>query len=233
MNTIKTLLVILCIANFNCGQDAKSNTKFASYSILDLEVQNGLKINSKLLSDIAKAIGKKPENFKREVYKFDESGNEDNYVLDKGLIFKFIDEQKAHVIFEKFYKKVIEGNNYIFLTNMDFDDDYNTYYDIVIIDNSDPFKLIERIGTHGINYDVYNHDVLRKMKEWDQDVDFVFVVVDESRIHAYMQKLPEDIQQFSSDVYDFCPDVIDQGYGSMDVMISDYKESKYFWLWWD
>jgi len=54
-----------------------------------------------------------------------------------------------------------------------------------------------------------------------------------SRIHAYINKLPNDIKTFTSEVYEFCPDVIDQGYSFMEEMISDYNESKDFWLWWD
>ncbi|MCH2196996.1 MAG: DUF4253 domain-containing protein [Kordia sp.] len=48
-----------------------------------------------------------------------------------------------------------------------------------------------------------------------------------------MNKLPNDIKTFTSEVYEFCPDVIDQGYSFMEEMISDYNESKDFWLWWD
>ncbi len=54
-----------------------------------------------------------------------------------------------------------------------------------------------------------------------------------ARIHAYMQKLPEDISKFTDEVYKFCPDVIDQGYESMNEMVKDYNNNKYFWLWWD
>ncbi|WP_460219448.1 DUF4253 domain-containing protein [Psychroserpens sp. MEBiC05023] len=194
---------------------------------------NGLNINSELLSNIINDIKEEPIKLNREVWTYDREGNEQHYFLDKGLIFKFVNEEKAHSIFNKYYKNITKGNNYLFLTNMQFDKSYKTYYDIVIIDGADPFKLIEQIGTNGVNYDIYNPDIIKQLKEWDEQVNFKLVVIDDSRIHAYMTKLPNDINTFTSEVYEFCPDVIDQGYSSMEDMILDYKTNQYFWLWWD
>ena len=221
------LFTVSCLNNNESKSDiALSTTKH------DVDT-NGFKIDKELLSKIAKDIKKEAFPLNREVWNFDKNGNETNYVLNKGLIFNFVDEQKAHSIFNTYHEKVIQGNNYIFLTNMDFDDAYNSYYDIIIIDGSDPFKIIEQIGTNGLNYDIYNDDIIKKLKAWNALIDFKFVVIDEARIHVYMNKLPNDLQKFSSDVYKFCPDVIDQGYGSMAEMMLDYKENRYFWLWWD
>lgn len=222
------ILTISCLNKNNSKSDFVSNLVIANID------KNGLNIDAQLLSDITKDIKKEPEKLNREVWNYDKEGNEEHYFLDKGLIFKFVNEQKAHSIFNKYIDKVVKGNNYMFLTNMDFDDSFtNTYYDIIIIDGSDPYDIIKRIGTNGVNYDIYNSDVVNKLKEWNDQVNFKFVVIDVSRIHAYMGKLPNNIQSFSKDVYAFCPDVIDQGYGSMNKMISDYEENKYFWLWWD
>lgn len=229
----KTFYFLLLVASVSClnKTEPKSDPtpNPASFEI----DKNGLKIDPELLTDIKNDIKKKPIKLNREVWNYDREGNEEHYFLNKGLVFKFVNEQKAHSIFNNYHNKVVKGNNYIFLTNMDFDESYNIYYDVVIIDGSDPFKIIEQFGTNGVNYDIYNPDIIKKLKEWDEQVNFKFVVIDVSRIHAYMNKLPNDISKFSSEVYKFCPDVIDQGYSSMEEMISDYKENKYFWLWWD
>ncbi|WP_299118954.1 DUF4253 domain-containing protein [uncultured Winogradskyella sp.] len=229
----KLVYIFIFLATVSCLNKGESKVDLASNSAIQDNHQNGLTIDKELLSEIKKAVKKEPIQLNREVYNFDKDGNETNYVLGKGLVFKFIEEQKAHAIFNRYYDKVVAGNNYIFLSNMDFDESYNSYYDIIIMDGSDPFKIIEQIGTNGLNYDVYNQDILNQLKAWHAEVDFKFVVIDVARIHAYMNKLPKDLSKFTSDVYEFCPDVIDQGYSDMDEMISDYKDNKYFWLWWD
>ena len=196
-------------------------------------IEYGIEINSEILNQIKDETGKQGEKLKREIWKYYRDKEEEKYVLEKGVIFKFIKENKAHEIFNKFHDKLFKNGNYLFLTNLDFDDSYDTYYDVVIIRCSDQFELISLIGTDGVNYDLYNDDIVKQLKDWHKKVGFKIETVDGARIHAYMENLPSDLNQFTKDVYKFCPDVIDQGYGSMEEMIKDYKESKYFWLWWD
>lgn len=229
----KVVYFVIFIALISCLDRHGKKADMASNLDLELKEKSGLNINSKLLTRITSEIKKEPIKLNREVYNYDEEGEETHYFLDKGLVFKFVNDDKAHSVFNKYYDEVIKGGNYIFLTNMDFDESYNTFYDVVIIDGSDPFKLIKKIGTNGVNYDVYNAGIVKQLEEWNAQVDFRFVVIDVARIHAYMGKLPNNLKHFSEEVYEFCPDVIDQGYSSMDEMILDYKTNKYFWLWWD
>ncbi|MEM6685231.1 MAG: DUF4253 domain-containing protein [Bacteroidota bacterium] len=224
---------LLLVAAISCSDAPKATPTNASKTPAESIDTNGLNIDATIIRDIQNNLKKKPVALNREVWNYDKEGNETHYFLKKGLVFKFINDQKAHAIFNTYHDKIVAGNNYIFLTNMDFDESYNTYYDIVIIEGADPFKIIEQIGTNGVNYDVYNSDVVTQLKAWDAQVDFKFVVMDVARIHAYMKTLPNDLAKFTSEVYKFCPDVIDQGYSSMKEMITDYKSNKYFWLWWD
>ncbi|RNC86909.1 MAG: DUF4253 domain-containing protein [Winogradskyella sp.] len=232
MKRIFQFLFVLLFASCINKVESKVNVA-SSFNPIELD-KNELNIDANLLSDIKSDIKKKPIKLNREVWNYDKDGNEEHYFLNKGLVFKYVNEKKAHSVFNKYIDEVVKGNNYIFLTNMDFNESFtSTYYDVIIIDGADPFDIIKRIGTNGINYDIYNSDVIKTLKEWNDEVNFKFVVIDVSRIHAYMDKLPKNIKAFSKKVYAFCPDVIDQGYSSMDEMILDYKENKYFWLWWD
>jgi hypothetical protein len=226
------LLVILYFGMTSCG-NLKTNSLNKSLSGLDTLDKNGLVIDIEILSSIVAETGKKWEPFNKEVWKYLRDGDEENYKIDTGIIFKFIDIETAQSIFTKYSKKVQNEGNYLFLTNLDFDSNFNSYFDIVIINRPDPYEIIDLIGTGGINYDVYTDDVIRKLKQYDSLVDFTIEVIGEARIHAYMAKLPDSLSRFTADVYKFCPDVIDQGYDSMEEMIEDYKLNKYFWLWWD
>ena len=229
----KILFFAFIIGLISCG--GKTGTAMDTQTTVireDLD-KNGLEIDLKVLSFIEQESDKKCEPLKREVWKYMKDGSEEHYFLDTGVVFKFVNENSAQTIFRKYHDKILATGNYLFLTNLDFDESYNSYYDIVIINCSDPFKLIQLIGTNGVNYDLYNDDIINKLKEWDSQIGFKFEVIDVSRIQASMDKLPKDISKFTAEVYEFCPDVIDQGYGDMEAMMSDYKQNKYFWLWWD
>jgi hypothetical protein len=224
-------IISSCQSNTERKKEIKSNSeKIEVTSKLNM---NGLIIDKQILSQIEKELSQKSTPLNREVWKFDRKGGEENYTLDTGIIFKSVKENIAHAIFNKYHNEILEGGNYLFFTNLDFDEKRNTYYDIVIINQSDQFKIVELIGTHGINYDLFNQDILQKLKEWHQEVNFKIQIIDEDRIHAYLLKEPKDYSKFTAEIYEFCPDVIDQGYGSMKEMITDYRTNRYFWLWFD
>lgn len=227
------LIYFLSACNGFYAQKSDSGKQNKVSGMVSEEDKNGLIITSKLLGEIQSKIKKPILPLKREVWKYDREGNEESYIIDKGVYFDFVDESTAHVVFRTFNNQLTSNGNYLFLTEMDFDDSYNTYYDVVILKCSDQFDLVKLIGTAGINYDVYNEEIVSKLKKWNDGIEFEIVVVDGARIHAYMKNQPADTNRFAEEVYDFCPDVIDQGYGSMEEMITDYQTNKYFWLWWD
>ena len=224
------LLLIITVISFSCDHNSTDNsTKTIKSEALG---KNGLIIDYEIITDIENELNIESKPFHREVWKYTWE-TEENYILDTGVCFNFISESVANSIFNNYHKAVEKSGNYLFLTNMDFDESYNTYYDIVIINCANQFDLISLIGTHGGNYDIYSDSIIAQMKTWDKEVGFSIDVVDVSRIHAKMDRLPDDLEKFTNEIYEFCPDVIDQGYGDMDDMISDYQAHKYFWLWWD
>ncbi len=228
---ILLLIISSCQSNTEKEKEVKSDSE--KIEIKTKINMNGITLDKQILSQIEKELSKKPIPLNREVWKFDKNGGEENYTLDTGIVFKFVKENIAHSIFNKYHNEILEGGNYLFLTNMDFDEKSNTHYDIVIINESDQLRIVELIGTHGINYDLFNQDIIQKLKEWHQEVQFKIEVIGEDRVHAYLLKEPNDYSKFTAEVYDFCPDVIDQGYGSMKNMVADYRANRYFWLWFD
>ena len=194
---------------------------------------NNLNIKTSIITSIAKEANKNSVPFSKEIWKYDKTGNEEHYTLDTGVVFKSIDEKTANTIFTKYHKQVENSKNYLFLTNMDFDEQFQTFYDIVIINKSDPLDIIELYGTCGVNYDIYTNDIVSFIKKWNSTINLQIDVIQEDRIQGRMNSLPQNLEQFANDVYTFCPDVIDQGYGSKEEMIQDYRSNRYFWVWWD
>ncbi len=192
----------------------------------------GLDISEELIEEIEVEVGKSYSVLNEEICRFNAEDDE-TYILDTGLVFDFVSEDKAHKIFEEFHKLVEEEGYYLFLSRLDFDEAYNSYYDIIIMPAIDQFDIINKMGTDGLNYEIYSDDIIKNMKEWHKEVGFEICVVDEDRVEAYMTKKPNDLKKFCSRVYEFCPDVIDQGYGTMEAMLEDIEASQYFWMWWD
>ena len=43
----------------------------------------------------------------------------------------------------------------------------------------------------------------------------------------------QEMQSFAQEMYEFCPDIVEQGTGSIEELIEEIKETKKLALWWD
>ncbi len=197
---------------------------------------NGVTISQQSLNDLKKKLRKEPVIFEKVNYyyqKVDSIWKEETDTIRNGFYFEKINETQAKSIVENYSDKLSKAGNYIFLKNLDFDDNWNSLYDVTIMRANNQYEILKMMNTEGPNYNVTNDQVIRKIKEWDQRVGLKIIVADESRVEALILKLPDDLLDFTQEVYELCPDVIEQGYGSMKEMLKDYKTNKYFWMWWD
>lgn len=87
------------------------------------------------------------------------------------------------------------------------------------------FDLVREMGTAGINYDITNEDVIDKLTEWDEAYGIDIEDVAHDRLVVKFQSLPEDLDELASDIYDFCPDVIEQHFGCMDDLVDVMEDS--------
>ena len=46
-------------------------------------------------------------------------------------------------------------------------------------------------------------------------------------------KLPANISEFSEDLYEFCPDIVDQGVETVEALADIVRRTKRVRLWWD
>ena len=224
MKPLNLILAIFIL--FSCRNNGQKTYKDTSIKI------NGIEIESRILQEIEKEAQKDYLTFTKINWRYEEE-KELIDTINNGIYFPFVKENRAKRIFNKYHKVLIENGIYLFLKNLDFDDKLNSYYDVTLISAANMFDVIKLMNTNGLNYDVTNEQVVEQMKVWDNLVKFKLVVADEDRIEAKMTSLPADLDSFVNEIYNFCPDVIEQGYRDIDEMKADYLKNKYFWLWWD
>jgi Domain of unknown function (DUF4253) len=77
------------------------------------------------------------------------------------------------------------------------------------------FKSLQQIGTTGMNYGVSTKDIIKKLEKWDKLYGVTLNKAEEDTVDITLQKLPDDMDAFAAEVYAFCPDSVDQGFGLM------------------
>jgi hypothetical protein len=90
--------------------------------------------------------------------------------------------------------------------------------------STDPFALIREAGTNAGNYDLDTEDIINRLKQWQSLCSFTVKSAGHDRVDIEFATLPADMNAFAQDLYDFCPDLVDQGTGCMAEMIETMEE---------
>ena len=83
------------------------------------------------------------------------------------------------------------------------------------------------------NYDMDTEALVRKLREYDQNYGIDVFHAETDTIEFTLLNTPDDLSGFAADLYEFCPDVVDQGVGSVAVLRESIEALGQVYLWWD
>ena len=104
---------------------------------------------------------------------------------------------------------------------------------IAVIKGQDELDILRYRRTDGINHDLENEDIVNRISEWKSKYGLIVIGCGRDWLQVEFDKLPSDINAFADEVYEFCPDAVDQGVGTIDKLKQAIIEIKGAWLWWD
>ncbi|QDT01411.1 DUF4253 domain-containing protein [Adhaeretor mobilis] len=78
--------------------------------------------------------------------------------------------------------------------------------------------------TNGDNCDVSNADIIARLEAWDAKYGIAISDIGHDRVTVEFASLPEDTRTLAQEIYEFCPDTVDQGFGCYDEMIEMAEE---------
>ncbi len=104
---------------------------------------------------------------------------------------------------------------------------------VSLLKTSDPYDALRTMGTNGWNYDISPEMVIARLKAWDARFGLVLHGVGFDWLEARFKRPPENLLEFAKEVYAFCPDVVDQGTGTVDGLAKDMRRTNTLFLWWD
>jgi len=72
-----------------------------------------------------------------------------------------------------------------------------------------------------------------QLKTWDSAYGLRFRGVGFDWVEAEFTRQPSDMMSFAKQVYKFCPDVVDQGAGTVEKLAAEMARTNALYLWWD
>ncbi len=82
---------------------------------------------------------------------------------------------------------------------------------IVFFQADSPAPLLWVRGTNGVNYDLDTGAILNRLEDWSGRCEFSLLGAGFDWLELRFETLPVNLEEFAEEVYDFCPDTLDQG----------------------
>lgn len=83
----------------------------------------------------------------------------------------------------------------------------------------DKYQPLRDAGTSAGNYDLDTDDIIRRLQAWDDRYGIALSEVGHDRVDVAFDRTPDDLSEFAREVYLFCPDTVDQGFGCVAEML--------------
>lgn len=156
-----------------------------------------------------------------------ETGDVLNNEFFNGVYLETTEEEANNLV--KKLKPKFKSNGYLVFVYEGEDHKKN----IAAIKGTDELDILRYRRTDGINHDLENEDIVNKISEWKSKYGLIVLGCNRDWLEVEFDKLPTDMDAFANEVYNFCPDAVEQGVGTIDNLKQMIITTKGVWLWWD
>lgn len=105
--------------------------------------------------------------------------------------------------------------------------------EVVVGKGRDQFDILRVAATDAINYDMLTNDLIARLKQWNAAYGIDIYKASTDTIELRLKTLPPDLHAFAVQLYAFCPDIVDQGVGSVEKLEDYLRRTHTVFLWWD
>ena len=112
-------------------------------------------------------------------------------------------------------------------------DRFTSHDTVSVLRSDDPNAIVRLKQTNGCNYDIYPEDVITRLEDWNQRFGIEVTGADVDWVEAAFKQAPPDMNAFANEVYEFCPDVVEQGTETVEALAAEMTASGRVFLWWD
>jgi len=154
----------------------------------------------------------------------------------EGITFKLLQDDAYNFVFEN-QEHFNSLGYFLFLGDIDIkitkDDSYLSYFFVNVVKETNMYTIVEIMKSSGLNYDIDNDQVISKLQKWDSKYGIRLYGAEFDYVFIGFKTIPDNLTKFGKEAYEFCPDAVDQNYGTLEEMIRDISENNMLFLWWD
>lgn len=105
--------------------------------------------------------------------------------------------------------------------------------ELVVFQGRDQFDILRTAQTDGMNYDLDTKAIIAELQAWDKEWGVDIWQAETDTVRLRLKTMPKNMHAFAERVYKFCPDIVDQGAGSVEALAKEIERTQSVDLWWD
>lgn len=124
-------------------------------------------------------------------------------------VFAVLDLAKTKEIVTNLQAQFLSEGYLLFATEYNYIENQGK---IILIKGSSQYDILTIQLTNGTNYDLSNRDIVQRLQKWENICCFQILGADFDWVELQFENLPSDLNTFAEEIYQFCPDTLEQGY---------------------
>jgi hypothetical protein len=173
------------------------------------------------IQDASRLFGSQPQPLR--------SPAEDEEV--KGAVSFDVPKKKVEAILRKTHEDFLARGFYLFRYEQNFD--LNGEPDkIGLAPTTDSYAVMAAMDTNGDNYSIGTAGVIAWMKELAPEQPFILTGIGFDYMEGHFTSAVKDPEALAKRMYQFCPDIVDQGIGSLSALAGELEKGAIY-FWWD
>lgn len=105
--------------------------------------------------------------------------------------------------------------------------------EVVVATGTTQFDILRIAKSDGMNYGLETEHLITRLQKWDKAFGIDIWHAETDTVEFDLKGHPPDIVGFAAEVYEFCPDTVEQGVGSVEALAESIEGMRSVYLWWD
>lgn len=101
-----------------------------------------------------------------------------------------------------------------------------------LLPTTNKYDVIAAMETTGANWDIYTGGIIAWLKDLEPDQPFLLTGIGGDYLEGRFTTPIKDPAGLGKKMYQFCPDIVDQGVGDMDKLVTEIQKGTLY-FWWD
>ena len=152
---------------------------------------------------------------------------------DESNISVVVSERRAHRILPDLRDYLGPGLVAFIGTTRWLGHEHHSGVELVVAPGESQFDMLRAARSDAVNFGIETEELIERLQGLHERYNFAIFHAETDTIEFTFESLPKDVRPLAEEIYELCPDIVDQGCGSVEALAKGIRDTRMVLLWWD